>query len=78
MSRDRSGSVRRVALVGRPNVGKTSLLMHVTGTPQRPVNFPGTSVERTESAIHVDGQELRLIDLPGVVSLVAEIGRAHV
>jgi ferrous iron transport protein B len=45
--------------------------MHVTGTPQRPVNFPGTSVERTESAVMVDGQELRLIDLPGVVSLVA-------
>ena len=71
MRAKRSDPVRRVALVGRPNVGKTSLLMHVTGTPQRPVNFPGTSVERTESSVRVDGQELRLIDLPGVVSLVA-------
>src|SRR5262249_8929078 len=56
---------RSVALVGRPNVGKTSLLMHLTGTRQKPVNFPGTSVERCESTVAVDGQRLRVVDLPG-------------
>lgn len=61
-----------VALVGRPNVGKTSLLMHVTGTPQRPVNFPGTSVERTESTVREGDQVLRVVDLPGIVSLQAQ------
>ena len=40
---------RRVVLVGRANSGKTSLLMHLTGSLQRPVNFPGTSVEAIES-----------------------------
>lgn len=62
-------AVRRVALVGRANAGKTSLLMHLTGTRQRPVNFPGTSVERSECRIEVDGRWLEIVDLPGIASL---------
>ncbi|MEQ1634424.1 MAG: FeoB small GTPase domain-containing protein, partial [Planctomycetota bacterium] len=58
-----------VALVGRPNSGKTSLLMHLTGSPQRPVNFPGTSVERVESMTRGGGVAMRIVDLPGIVSL---------
>ncbi len=61
-----------VALVGRPNVGKTSLLMHLTGTPQRPVNFPGTSVERVESRMRVGDATVLVADLPGIVSLQAQ------
>ncbi len=61
-----------VALVGRPNVGKTSLLMHLTGSPQRPVNFPGTSVERAESLLRRGDTTLRIVDLPGIVSLAAQ------
>jgi Fe2+ transport system protein B len=60
---------RQVFLVGRANAGKTSLLMHLTGTLQRPVNFPGTSVEAIESGVEVDGVELRVVDLPGIASL---------
>lgn len=59
-----------VALVGRQNSGKTSLLMHLTRTLQRPVNFPGSSVERTECSVEVGGTRLRLVDLPGIGSLV--------
>lgn len=61
----------RAALVGRPNAGKTSLLMHLTGSPQRPVNFPGTSVERCESRVRVGAGTLVVVDLPGIVSLDA-------
>ena len=43
MSAAAAPSARRVALFGRANSGKTSLLMHLTGSLQRPVNFPGTS-----------------------------------
>lgn len=64
----------RVALVGRQNSGKTSLLMHLTGTAQRPVNFPGTSVEGTQSECVVDGQRLVVSDLPGISSLHALSG----
>jgi ferrous iron transport protein B len=64
-------STRIVALVGRANSGKTSLLMHLTGSPQRPVNFPGTSVERVESEVAVGDRRLRFVDLPGIASLEA-------
>lgn len=60
---------RTVALVGRPNAGKTSLLMHLTGTVQRPVNFPGTSVECNESRVRIGDTELCIVDLPGIASL---------
>jgi len=63
---------RTVALVGRANSGKTSLSMHLTGSRQRPVNFPGTSVERTESETRHGDRVLRVVDLPGIASL-----RAH-
>lgn len=66
-----STSRRTVALVGRANSGKTSLLMHLTGSLQRPVNFPGSSVERVESEVHVGEVLLRVVDLPGIASLVA-------
>ena len=62
-------TTRTIALVGRANAGKTSLLMHLTGSLQRPVNFPGSSVECVESTVVVDGVTLRLIDLPGITSL---------
>jgi len=63
---------RTVALVGRANSGKTSLLMHLTGTLQRPVNFPGTSVECVESVTAARGVSLRIVDLPGIASLQAD------
>ncbi|MBL8754304.1 MAG: ferrous iron transporter B [Planctomycetes bacterium] len=66
-----AAGVRRVALVGRANAGKTSLLMHLTGSLQRPVNFPGSSVECVESRVVVDGLELVVTDLPGIASLQA-------
>ncbi|MBM4062415.1 MAG: ferrous iron transporter B, partial [Planctomycetes bacterium] len=64
-------AVRTVALAGRANSGKTSVLMFLTGSPQRPVNFPGTSVERVESEVAVGDARLRIVDLPGIASLHA-------
>jgi len=60
-----------VALVGRANSGKTSLLMHLTGSAQRPVNFAGSSVERVTSVVTVGDVTLRVVDLPGIASLHA-------
>jgi ferrous iron transport protein B len=58
-----------VALAGRQNAGKTSLLMHLSGSIQKPVNFPGSSVERTEAHVVHHDVLLRLVDLPGIASL---------
>ncbi|MCB9887713.1 MAG: ferrous iron transport protein B [Planctomycetes bacterium] len=62
---------RRVALVGRANAGKTSLLMHLTGSLQRPSNFPGTSVECITSETVHGATRLCILDLPGIASLRA-------
>lgn len=66
------GGSRRVTLFGRANSGKTSLLMHLTGSLQRPVNFPGTSVESVESSCSYEGCQLQVVDLPGVASLTPQ------
>ncbi|MDP6929706.1 MAG: ferrous iron transport protein B [Planctomycetota bacterium] len=60
---------RTVALIGRPNSGKTSILMHLTGSLQRPVNFPGSSVEMSQGRVRIEGTELTVVDLPGLGSL---------
>ncbi len=62
---------RKVALVGRANAGKTSLLMHLTGSLQRPANFPGTSVECITSETVAGNTRLCILDLPGIASLQA-------
>ena len=62
---------RTIALVGRANAGKTSIVMHLTGAALRPVNFPGTSVERTVCGIREGDVDLCVVDLPGVGSLQA-------
>ena len=45
--------------------------MHLTGSSQRPVNFPGTTVESVESRVRVGDRTLVVVDLPGIVSLEA-------
>ena len=67
-----AAAARRIALVGRANAGKTSLLMHLTGTLQRPVNFPGSSVECVASDVVEGGVRLCVVDLPGLASLQAQ------
>lgn len=64
--------MRKVALFGRANAGKTSLLMHLTGSLQRPVNFPGTSVESVQSSCVSGDCRLEIVDLPGVASLTPQ------
>lgn len=56
----------RVALVGRPNVGKSSLLNALVGYDRAIVSAsPGTTRDTVEASIWLDGVELRLIDTAG-------------
>ncbi|MFU8926676.1 ferrous iron transporter B [Acinetobacter puyangensis] len=67
-----SSDVLRVALVGNPNCGKTSLFNNLTGTKQKVANYAGVTVERKEGFFNLaSGQPVRVLDLPGAYSLNA-------
>ncbi len=62
----------RIALVGNPNCGKTSLFNHLTGTRQKVANYAGVTVERKVGAFNLpSGRAVRVLDLPGTYSLNA-------
>ena len=62
----------RIALVGNPNCGKTSLFNHLTGTRQKVANYAGVTVERKVGQFTLpSGRAVRVLDLPGAYSLEA-------
>jgi ferrous iron transport protein B len=67
-----STSVRRVAIAGNPNCGKTTIFNALTGLRQKVGNYPGVTVERKEGSFHGShGEQMSLLDLPGCYSLQA-------
>ncbi|MEY2341728.1 Fe(2+) transporter permease subunit FeoB [Acidithiobacillus sp. IBUN Pt1247-S3] len=61
----------RIALVGNPNCGKTTIYNLLTGTHQTVGNWPGVTVERRSgSARLAAGEKVEVIDLPGIYSLL--------
>jgi ferrous iron transport protein B len=64
-------SVARVAVVGNPNAGKSTLFNALTGLSQRVGNYPGVTVERKVGAMAAGGDRVELVDLPGTYSLAA-------
>ncbi|MBK5275707.1 MAG: ferrous iron transport protein B [Desulfuromonadales bacterium] len=63
------GSVKRVALVGNPNVGKSVLFNALTGAYVTVSNYPGTSVEVSRGNAVIGGQTWQVIDTPGMYSV---------
>jgi ferrous iron transport protein B len=59
----------RVAIVGNPNAGKTSLFNALTGGSQRVGNFPGVTVERVTGRLRLQGRVAECLDVPGLYSL---------
>src|SRR5262245_10365201 len=63
-----------IALLGRPNAGKSSLYNAITGGDAKVGNFPGITVDVLEaSATLPSGGRARFLDLPGVYSLGEEV-----
>jgi ferrous iron transport protein B len=58
-----------VCLAGNPNCGKTTLFNALTGSNQYVGNWPGVTVEKKEAKLRFGGDEIRVVDLPGVYSL---------
>lgn len=59
----------KVALVGNPNSGKTSLFNKLTGLHQKVGNFPGITVEKKSGQYATDSILVDVVDLPGTYSL---------
>ena len=59
----------KVALVGNPNVGKTSLFNQLTGLNQRTGNYPGITVDKKIGKTSISGKEIEILDLPGTYSI---------
>lgn len=59
----------RIALAGNPNCGKTCIFNALTGARQHVGNYPGVTVENKSGRFFLDGQEVEVVDLPGIYSL---------
>jgi len=60
----------RVALVGNPNTGKSTLFNTLTGLNQKIGNFPGVTVDKKTGYCQLpDGRTAQIVDLPGTYSL---------
>jgi len=60
-----------VALAGNPNTGKSTVFNALTGLKQHTGNWPGKTVTRAEGGFEYDGQQYKLVDLPGTYSLLS-------
>ena len=70
---------RRVALVGNPNTGKTSLFNRLTGLRHKTSNFPGTTQECRVGFMGGGSRgTIEVLDLPGVYSLELAQGESEV
>src|SRR6188472_2664195 len=59
----------RIALVGNPNTGKSTLFTALAGVRQRVGNYPGVTVEKKTGILKHGEHHFELIDLPGTYSL---------
>ena len=72
------GGPRRVALVGRPNVGKSSMLNKLAGQERVVVDHvAGTTVDPVDEVVALGGQEWRVIDTAGIRRRVREASGAE-
>ncbi len=69
MSDTRAAEGIRVACIGNPNCGKTTLFNALTGAKLKVANWPGVTVERFEGSARYENVDITLIDTPGIYSL---------
>lgn len=61
--------MRRVLLVGNPNVGKSVVFSRLTGVYVIASNYPGTTVEYTKGHMRLGNEQAEVVDVPGTYSL---------
>jgi len=65
-----SNGLRKIGIVGNPNVGKSVIFNRLTGSYVTVSNYPGTTVNVTRGKAKIDGEEIEVVDTPGMYSLL--------
>lgn len=66
------GGISKIALIGNPNTGKTTLFNCLTGLRQKVGNYPGVTVQRKSGIALLGTNQVEITDLPGTYSLTAD------
>jgi ferrous iron transport protein B len=61
--------MRKILLMGNPNVGKSVIFSRLTGVNVITSNYPGTTVEYTKGYMKLSGEKIEVIDVPGTYTL---------
>lgn len=61
--------MKRIALLGMPNTGKSTLFNRLTGAGARIGNWPGLTVELLSAKVLLSGDMVEVVDLPGIYNL---------
>lgn len=69
MSEATISKTHKVAIIGNPNVGKSTIFNYLTGLNQKIGNYPGVTVDKKTGALQINGENFEILDLPGTYSL---------
>ncbi|MGE5385451.1 MAG: ferrous iron transport protein B [Betaproteobacteria bacterium] len=64
-----NGTRRRIAFIGMPNTGKSTLFSRLTGVNAKVANWPGMTVDLLSARTILGGRTTEMVDLPGLYSL---------
>lgn len=61
--------IKRVALLGMPNTGKSTFFNRLTGSSAFVGNWPGITVDLLQAQIEIKGKKIEFVDLPGIYDI---------
>lgn len=61
--------IKKIYLIGNPNVGKSVIFSRLTGVQVMSSNYPGTTVEISKGYLRLGDDQIEVVDLPGTYSL---------
>lgn len=73
-----NNNLKKIGIVGSPNVGKSMVFNRLTGAYVIVSNYPGTTVSVSRGKAKIDGEELEIVDTPGMYSLLPITGEESV
>lgn len=61
--------ISKIAIIGNPNVGKSTIFNYLTGLNQKIGNYPGVTVDKKVGFLQLNEEQFEILDLPGTYSL---------